>query len=158
MPEVAVDDAYKHRKRTDTVLGILIASALGFVLNLLANVYYDVFVTKTVSWGSVDRNQIIFIPLALVGLIGFLQFFIYDFKNDLEINKNFWLRFANYFFFKFKLGRILSWIMGLYLILLGLAILIGIYVLMSSKVGYSWTTILFLVIFLYHYEQNRKRN
>lgn len=92
-------------ERTTFVLGIFSASIIGFVLNLYANIYYDVFVTGDKQFGKMSEAGIIFPTFALIFTIGFLQFLIYDYKNELNLNRPFFDRFFYYFDKVFWVGR-----------------------------------------------------
>jgi len=84
---------FEQKKRADVVIGIAIAAIAGFILNLLANLYYDLFIIETTVWAKVNHFQVICVSLALLGLIGFLEFFIFDYKNNFEVNKSFLKRY-----------------------------------------------------------------
>jgi hypothetical protein len=151
------EDKIEQKKRTDLVIGIAVAAVIGFVLNLLANLYYDIFITGTLTWNKVNHTQVYAITLALVGLIGLLEFFIYDYKNDLEENKGFLKRYFNYFFYNFTPGKIIRIIAGLYVssVLIGLMVLL--YAVMAIFSGYLMTTAVFLAAFLKIYLDERQK-
>ena len=93
--------------RVDFVWGIATAAAIGFVLNLLANLYYDLYIVRELSWDDVNQNQVAGLVLALVVLFAFLRFLIYDFKNPLAMNGGFIARFYEFFLYKYLPGRFL---------------------------------------------------
>ena len=150
-------DKIEQKKRTDLVIGIAVAAVIGFVLNLLANLYYDIFITSTLSWDEVNHPQVYGVILALIGLIGLLEFFIYDYKNDLEVNKGFLKRYFNYFFYNFTPGKIIRIIAGLYVssVLIGFVVLL--YFVMANFSGYLMATAVFLAAFLKIYLEERQK-
>lgn len=146
----------EQKKRFDTVVGILIASVLGFVLNLSANLYYDLFISKAVTWDKINHFQVLGLGLSFVGIIGFLQFFIDDYRNNVEMNKTYWKRFSNYFFHEFRAGRYIRVAMGWYLLFCVAALLLGLYFFLGAFIGYGYATVLFAVMFLSEYIKNKK--
>ena len=148
---------FEQKKRADVVIGIAIAAIAGFILNLLANLYYDLFIIETTVWAKVNHFQVICVSLALLGLIGFLEFFIFDYKNNFEVNKSFLKRYLNYFFYNFTPGKIIRVISGLYVsaILVGFTIII--YIFMAKSAGYYIATGVFLAAFLKIYLEEREK-
>lgn len=132
------EEKIEQKKRTDTVIGIVLASAFGLALNLIANLYYDLFVIHAITWADVDRFQVLAIVLVTVAMVGFLDFFIHDYKNDLEVNKSLWKRYSNYFFYEFTPGKILRVIFGVYMLLILGGFLILFYITLLQVWGF-WT-------------------
>lgn len=144
-------------KRFDFSFGIIVASVIGFLLNLLANIYYDVSITHSLTWNKVDQTQFVGIILALIGMFGFLQFFIDDYKNELKINKSFLKRFQDYFFYQYAPGKWIRRITGFYLIVVLIIIMALLYYLMASITGHIIATLTFgLAIFKVHREDKLK--
>lgn len=151
-------DKIEQKKRTDTVIGIAIATIAGFILNLLANLYYDLFITGATTWAKVNHPQVYGVLLALLGLIGFFEFLIFDYKNGLEVNKSFLKRYWHYFFYNFTPGKIIRFIVGLYVSLTLIGFVILIYVFSANFTGYPTATLIFLAAFLKIYlEEIQKR-
>ena len=151
------EDKIEQKKRTDLVIGIAVAAVVGFVLNLLANLYYDLFITGTLIWDKVNHSQVYAVTLALVGLIGLLEFFIYDFKNDLEVNKSFLKRYFNYFFYNFTPGKIIRIVAGIYIFSVLIGFMILFYILIAKFSGYLMATVVFLVAFLKIFLEERQK-
>lgn len=84
-------------ERTTFVLGIFSAGVIGLVLNIYANVYYDVLVTGDKQFSSLSTPSIVFPTLALILVTAFLQFLIYDYQNEINLNRPFLKRFFDYF-------------------------------------------------------------
>lgn len=84
-------------ERTTFVLGIFSAGVMGFILNIFANVYYDVLVTGEKQFSKLDQPSLIFSFLGLVFVTAFLQFLIYDYQNEINLNRPFLRRFFDYF-------------------------------------------------------------
>lgn len=84
-------------ERTTFVLGIFSAGVMGFVLNIFANVYYDVLVTGDKQFSKLDQPSLIFSFLVFIFVIGFLQFLVYDYQNEINLNRPFFRRFFDYF-------------------------------------------------------------
>lgn len=152
-----MEDSDKEKiKRFDFVFGVIIASTISFFINLLSNIYYDLFINHSTSWDKVDHFQVYFILLILLALFGFLEFFISDYKNPIEVNQSLFIRYKNYFFYEFTPGKVIRIMVGLYILLIIIGILISIFILMTQISGYIITTILFLVIFAVVYLKERK--
>jgi hypothetical protein len=108
----------EKKRRSDIIFGILLASTLGVILNLFSSLYYDLFVKKIIKWSDVNQQHVMIWFFILLATWGFISFFVYDYKNNVEINKaHFWKRFINYFFESFKPFKILKIITGIYLII-----------------------------------------
>lgn len=107
----------EKKRRSDIIFGILLASTLGVLLTLFSNLYYDIFVTKTIEWSSVNQNHVFIWMVILLAAWGFISFFIYDYQNEVEMNLGFWKRFMDYFFNAFGPMKIIRVIGGVYLIL-----------------------------------------
>jgi hypothetical protein len=147
----------EHKKREDAVLGIIVASALGVVLNLLSNLYYELFIVRRLTWDKVDHMQVYGLGLLLVAFVGFLKFFILDYKNGLELDRSFLKRFSNYFFYEFRPGKIIRVIFGLYMLFILVGLLILSYILMAQVTGYIIATLVFLLAVGSEYIKSRKR-
>jgi hypothetical protein len=116
-------------------LGITTAAVLGFLLNLLANLYYGLFVVKTIAWDEVDSTQASLIIFLLFGVLGFLQFFIDDYKNELDLNKSFWDRYIKYFFYNFSFGKIIRVVSGIYLLIVLFTLFIALAIVLFAVIG-----------------------
>lgn len=148
----------EKNKRFDFTFGIIIAAVIGFLLNLLANIYYDIFIVNSLKWENIDQTQFVGILLALIGMFGFLQFFIDDYRNEFKINKSFLKRFKDYFFYQYMPGRWLRIITGIYLGLILFAILVGLYYLMATFTGYIVATLVFLAAFYKIYRKEKLKS
>lgn len=148
-----MDDKLEEKnKRFDFVWGIILAAILGFLLNLLANVYYDLFIVKTVLWEKVNQEQVFIIILLLLGLVGFLGFLIDDYRNEMKISRNFLQRYWQYFFYKFTPGKIMRWFFGGYILLIAFAFLLVISVALfyaSSNLILSISPLLLVALKIY---------
>jgi len=131
----------EKKKRFDVVLGVIIASVLGLLLNLLANLYYDLFIIKTVAWSDVNRDQVVALVLLLIVTLGFLSFFIADYKNDLKLNLGFWGRFFDYFFYSYAPGKFLRIASGVSLLFVLLIFSIVLFIFIT-KLSNLWVSIL----------------
>jgi hypothetical protein len=151
-------DSGEKIRRADVVWGIVVASAIGFLLNLLGNVYYGLFIVHTITWGKVDHTQIYWIGAVLLALVGFLEFFIEDYKNDLRLNISLFQRYINFFFYRFTLGRIIRVAAGIYMLLILFAILIGIYVIIGTTTNYIIATLVVLAASIAAYIKEGEHN
>jgi hypothetical protein len=143
-------------RRFNVTLGIFVAAILGFLLNLLANLYYAIFITHSLKWGNVDHLQVYGIVLLFLALVGFLKFFIDDYENDFEMNTNFLKRYINYFFYKFTPGKFIRVALGIYISLILISILIGLYFFLASIAGYIITNVIVLVILIFFLYQRKR--
>jgi hypothetical protein len=143
-------------KRFDFVFGVIIASIISFFINLLSNIYYDLFVNHSTSWDKIDHFQVYFILLILLALFGFLEFFISDYKNPAEVNQSLFIRYKNYFFYEFTPGKIIRIISGLYISLILLVILICVYFILAEAQGYIVTSSIFIFILFIAYLKEKK--
>lgn len=84
-------------QRTTFVLGIFSASIIGFVLNIYANVYYDVYVAGKEQFSNFSQFSIVLPFLILILVVAFLHFLIYDYQNEINLNRPFLKRFFDYF-------------------------------------------------------------
>lgn len=141
-----MDEQGERRKREDVVFGVVIAAIIGFLTNLLAMAYYDRFVTKAVTWAQMDHFQIYGIALLLVGLVGFLRFFIEDYQNRTQLSPSLVKRFGNFFFYRFTPGRFLRMAVGVYLLFVALGFGITLYVFVAQSIGYLLATGLVAVL------------
>lgn len=86
------------KNRQDIVLTVILAIIAGFLVNIISGIFYDIFISKTIS--SLDISQ--FVPILIFSLIivfeSFLEFLIYDVSQgqNTEINKSFWKRFWSF--------------------------------------------------------------
>jgi hypothetical protein len=153
-----MEDNKEKIRRFNVTLGIFVAAILGFLLNLLANLYYAMFITHTLKWNEANHMQVYGIILLFLALVGFLKFFIDDHENTLEMNTNFFKRYINYFFYKFTPGKFIRVALGIYISLALISILIGLYFFIASIAGYIITNVIVVVIlisFLYQRKTNR---
>jgi len=136
----------KRQNRGYIVWSILIGGVLSFLVNIFANIYYGIFITKTLSFDKIDNTQVIFCALLFVALVGYLSFFIYDYPNTFEFSKNYWKRYSDYFFYKFGPGKILRVLVGVYLLFTLLALYILFYLTSVHIIGILYGTIIFVLI------------
>lgn len=151
------ENSIERAKRIDTVLGVAVASAIGFMLNLLGNLYYGIFVVGNVSWAQVNHTQVYGIVLALIGLAGFLKFFIDDYGNKLEVNRSLVTRFLRYFFYDYAPGKAIRIIGGGYLLVVLGGFLVSFYIFLAGSIGYLLATLAFLLAALALFLYNRRR-
>ena len=71
-------DKIEYRKRFDFVLGVVVAGVFGWLINILSDVYYDVFLKHTVKIESYDSFQLSLSGFILFVAIGFLKFLVYE--------------------------------------------------------------------------------
>ncbi len=135
-------------RRFNVTLGIFVAAILGFLLNLLANLYYSIFITHTLKWSGADHVQVYGILLIFLALVCFLKFFIDDYENDFELNTSFFKRYINYFFYKFTPGKFIRVALGIYISLTLISLLIGLYFFIASIAGYIITNVIVVVILI----------
>lgn len=143
-----MEDNKEKIRRFDVILGIFVAAILGFLLNLLANLYYAIFITHSLKWSQADHVQVYGIVVLFLALIGFLKFFIDDYENDFEFNTSFFKRYVNYFFYKFTPGKFIRVALGIYISLTLISILVGLYFFIASIAGYIITNVIVLVILI----------
>jgi len=110
-------DKIEYRKRFDFVLGVVVAGVFGWLINILSDVYYDVFLKHTVKIESYDSFQLSLSGFILFVAIGFLKFLVYDYKNKLILEKNFWDRFIFFLNDNFNLSFFASLLKNLFIIL-----------------------------------------
>jgi hypothetical protein len=144
-------------KRFDTTFGIVVASVIGFLLNLLANVYYDLFITHGKSWSEISHAQVYFASFFLLAMFVFLQFFIRDYRNNFELNLSLVKRFGNYFFYKYGPGRWIRVISGVYILVLLVVFVIGLYLALAMAIGYPMATLIFVLIVLAYYIRKKSK-
>lgn len=147
----------EQKKRVDAVLGIMLAAVLGFVLNVLANVYYAMFITHQTTWNRVDHIQLYGFGFVLVALLGFLDFFIYDYENKVEVNRSFLKRYLNYFFYSFTAGKVIRVIVGLYITFILIGFVVALYFGLAVQVGYILATLAAAVVAVMGYATLRRR-
>lgn len=91
----------KHRKekieRTIFVLGIFAASVIGFVINVFTSVYYEVFLTGAKRLSDYNQTALIIPILILFLSVAFLSFLVYDYQNELNLNRSLLKRFFDYY-------------------------------------------------------------
>jgi hypothetical protein len=144
-------------RRFNVTLGIFVAAILGFLLNLLANLYYGMFVMHSLKWSQVDHMQVYGITLLFLALVGFLKFFIDDYENTMELNTGFFKRYANYFFYKFTPGKFIRIVLGIYILLIIVSFLIGAYFFLIEINGYIVAAITLAVIPVLFYHKKNKQ-
>ncbi|XLQ19723.1 MAG: hypothetical protein ACKUBY_03970 [Candidatus Moraniibacteriota bacterium] len=153
-----VQNQEKEKKdRIYAVWGIVIGSFLGLLLTLFANAYYDVFVTGNESWGTIDHRQVYSWVAMIIAIWGFLGFFIYDYKNNLNVNIAFWKRFFKYFFQKSTPSRIIRIITGLYVLLIIICVLVLIYIYTVEKFGFWIATSIYVIVIINEYIREKKK-
>jgi len=149
-------ESHKEKtRRFNVIMGIFVAAVLGFLLNLLANLYYALFMTQTLKWGQVNHMQVYGIVLLFLALVGFLKFFIDDYENDVELNTGFLKRYVNYFFYKFTPGKFIRVALGIYISLTIISILVGLYFFIASITGFIITNIIVLAILIFFLYQRK---
>lgn len=95
----------ERKERTTLVLGIFTASVIGFVVNLYANIYFEVFLTGRETMVAYNQLALIIPTLILVLAIAFLSFLVYDYQHELTLNRPFLKRFFEYYENVFWLSR-----------------------------------------------------
>ena len=113
----------QNENRGYVVWSIAIGAVLGFIINIFSNLYYGLFITWDLKWSMVNHQQVFIFTIVFIALIGYLQFFIFDYPNTFEFSKAYWKRYQQYFFYSFWPGKILRWIIGFYLIIVLLGFL-----------------------------------
>lgn len=97
---MATNDAQKNniKQRQDIVLGASLAIVAGFLVNVLSGVFYDMFITKTLSFAEISQFVLLMLFFLIILFEGFLEFLIYDVLQgeDADINKRFWLRYFDF--------------------------------------------------------------
>lgn len=88
----------EYKDRYEMVLGIFVAGAFGFILNLFSNLVYDVWVTGDKQFADISPSAVNFIFYGFILTEAFLEFLIYDYKNEPTLNKNLGKRFLKYIF------------------------------------------------------------
>lgn len=150
----------KKENRGYIVWSIAIGALFGFLVNILSNIYYGFYITQNLLWKDINHFQFYLCVSLLVGLVGYLQFFIYDYPNTFEFSKAYWKRYQSYFFYKFYPGKIARVIIGGYLILLLIGLLLTAYLLMAQGLGYGWAAVVFGLILTaaYFKEKSNRKN
>lgn len=128
---------------------------LGFIVNVFSSVYYGMYIVGDLQWSEVNHQQLVGCALALLALVGYLQFFIADYPNTFEFSKAYAKRYYNYFLYRFWPGRILRVIIGLYILLFLLATLGFIWYFMTLSLGYLYGSTAFIVIMSVAYLKER---
>jgi hypothetical protein len=104
------DDKFEYRKRSDFVLGVVIAGILSWLINIFSNLYYDVFLTHNIKLSSYNNLHLVVLLSILFLLIAFLQFLIYDYKNKLTLENNFWKRYLFFVSEDFSPSRLVRFV------------------------------------------------
>lgn len=153
-------DRLEQRKRKEIAWGIIIALVASFAAGILVNAYYDLFVNVTTTWAKINQMQIYGSALVLTAIVGLLNFFIADYKNDLEVDRSFWKRYRDHFFYSFAPGKVLRWVIGLYALIIIFGFLAVLYFFMAKFSGYLIATFVFGASFLKVYleEKNKKKH
>lgn len=139
----------EHRKekiqRTTFVLGIFTAAVVGFVVNLFSNMYYDVLISQTREFSSYSEKPVVVALVILFVSTGFLFFLVYDYKNEIDLNRPFFKRFLDYFFNVFWLSRQLQKISNgtIFFMKWSMAILFGVALYQTSGV---WSALVWLCV------------
>ncbi|MDD2495082.1 MAG: hypothetical protein PHE29_07820 [Tissierellia bacterium] len=95
-------------QRTNFVLGIIVASIIGFVLNVYANIFYDAVVTGKEQFSNINSFSIALLFIILMYMIAFLQFLIYDYQNEINLDRSFFKRFSDYYDNIFWFSRLMN--------------------------------------------------
>lgn len=151
-------DKLEQRKRKEIAWGIIIAGVASLAAGILVNAYYDLFVNVTTTWEKINQMQIYGAALVLTAIVGLLNFFIADYKNDLEVDRSFWKRYRDYFFYSFAPGKLMRIVIGLYGLAIVFGFLILMYILIAKVGGYFWATFIMAVAFLKVYLEEREKN
>ena len=142
-------------RRADTVYGVVISVMIGFVVSILANIYYGVFVARQLTWAQIDHTQVYAMLVALLAFGGFLEFFIEDYRNELKVDRSLISRFARFFFYDYAPGRVMRWGVGLYLLTILIGFLLSAYVFVSNRIGYPAGTFLVAALLVGVYVWNK---
>lgn len=102
------DDKLERRKRIDFVFGIVVAGIFGLIINVFSNIFYDVFLVHKINFNSYDQIYLTGLMLLLFLVLAFMQFLVYDYKNKLSLEKNFWKRYMFFLSEDFSLSRIVK--------------------------------------------------
>ncbi|MCK9438477.1 hypothetical protein M0Q39_00140 [Patescibacteria group bacterium] len=129
------------------VWGVLMGAFFGFLINILANFFYDVFIIEIYSFEKVNLTNILVCCFSLVALIGYLWFFVYDYPNSPELTKDYLKRFWDYFTKTFWLGRILAVFFALCILIASISLLAVTFMSLSRILGYLSASIVFIIIF-----------
>lgn len=86
------------KKRQDIVLGVCLAVIAGFLVSLFSNIYYDIFISKTLSFGNIPSMALATVLVLLIFFETFLEFLIYDVQQgqSAHIDRRFWGRFFDF--------------------------------------------------------------
>lgn len=121
------EDKLEHRKRFDFALGIVVAGVFGLIINTFSNIFYDVFLTHKMKFNSYDQVYLTGLVLLLFLVLAFLQFLVYDYKNKLTLEKNFWKRYMFFLSEDFSLSRLAKilnrFFISMFLIIFDLSVL-----------------------------------
>lgn len=129
------DDLKKeYRKRFDFVFGAIVAALLGFVVNIFSNIYYDVFMKGDYSIYKYDAPYFSFYITLLFLTIGFLRFFIYDYKNDFNLDISFIDRFFFFLDDYFSLSRFARFLNRFFIALFLISVIITLDALLYGSV------------------------
>ncbi|MEI6553373.1 MAG: hypothetical protein WCO09_02295 [bacterium] len=150
----------QNEDRGYIVWSVIMGGLLSFIISIIANLYYGLFVVGNLEWSSVSHQQVLILMLVLVAIIGYLLFFISDYPNTFEFSKEYWRRYRNYFFHRFWPGKILRWVIGFYLIIFFISFLFLIYYFISQSLGYFNGAIFTVCLFILAYikEKLNKKN
>jgi len=151
------ENQIEKKKRLDTVLGIIVAAILSFMVDLYANLYYELFVVNTLKWSQVNHTQVYGMTLVFLALVGFLQFFVEDYQNDIDIRGGLIKRYIKYFFYEFTPGKFIRWFLGAYLLLVLFGFIVGLYYVLAQFGGYAIAATLFAIVLVVLYLNSRKR-
>lgn len=140
------------------VWGIIMGGLFGFLINVFSTVFYEIFIVKSLLWENVDHRYFSLCAIALVGLIGYLLFFIFDYPNTPEFSKVYFRRFISYFFKSFWPGKVARLIIGIYLLVLLVGFLVVLYYFMAQRTGYSIATIFFVFVIVAGYFKDKREH
>lgn len=113
----------EYRKRFDLVLGIIIALMIGFFTNVFAVIFYETVIKVTGDTANFNEVALLITTFGFFASIAFLQFLVYDYKNDLCLNKNFWKRYVFYLTEDFAPFRIMRILGNIFIVIFALLIL-----------------------------------
>lgn len=147
----------KKENRGYVVWSIAIGALFGFLINVLSNVYSGIFVVQNLFWEQINHFHFYLSAALFVGLVGYLQFFIFDYPNTFEFSKAYWKRYQSYFFYSFLPGKIVRIIVGIYILFIVVGILLLLYYFSGKELGYTLTTAYFLVVIISEYLKEKKR-
>lgn len=134
-------------QRTASAAGIVVASIIGFSLNVYANMYYDLFVTGNEQFSNMNTLSIALLFIILMYAISFLQFLVYDYENELNLDRPFWGRYLYYHENVFWFSKVTNRINNFFITIVKIILLIISVILASS---FGWAVTVLWIIFVLH--------